>query len=84
MNKNRFKELLRSTMGDVRPLVSEHVLREAKDDETEYHRYQEGGDPGIEPFLGDPMNERTADELQLGTDVNVDQVQVVPFVLKVP
>ena len=23
MNKNRFKELLRSTMGDVRPLVSE-------------------------------------------------------------
>ena len=64
MNKNRFKELLRSTMGDVKPLVSEHVLREAKDDETQYHRYQEGGDPGIEPFLGDPMNEMIADELQ--------------------
>ena len=64
MNKNRFKELLRSTMGDVRPLVSEHVLREAKDDETQYHRYQEGGDPGIEPFLENPMNEMIADELQ--------------------
>jgi len=51
-------------MGDVRPLVSEHVLREAKDDETQYHRHQEGGDPGIEPFLGDPMNEMIADELQ--------------------
>ena len=30
------------------------------------------------------LSTRTADELQLGTDVNVDQVQVVPFVLKVP
>ena len=55
--------IIRLTESDLTRIVR-RVLREAKDDETQYHRHQEGGDPGIEPFLGDPMNERTADELQ--------------------
>jgi len=57
------RKIIRLTESDLTRIVR-RVLKEAKDDETQYHRYQEGGDPGIEPFLGDPMNERTADELQ--------------------
>ena len=57
------KRIIRLTESDLTRIVR-RVLKEAKDDETQYHRYQEGGDPGIEPFLGDPMNERNADELQ--------------------
>ena len=55
--------IIRLTESDLTRIVR-RVLREAKDDETQYHRYQEGGDPGIEPFLGNPMNEMIADELQ--------------------
>ena len=57
------RKIIRLTESDLTRIVR-RVLREAKDDETQYHRYQEGGDPGIEPFLGDPMNEKIADELQ--------------------
>jgi hypothetical protein len=57
------RKIIKLTESDLTRIVR-RVLKEAKDDETQYHRYQEGGDPGIEPFLGDPMNERTADELQ--------------------
>ena len=57
------RKIIKLTESDLTRIVR-RVLKEAKDDETQYHRFQEGGDPGIEPFLGDPMNERTADELQ--------------------
>jgi hypothetical protein len=57
------RKIIRLTESDLTRIVR-RVLKEAKDDETQYHRYQEGGDPGIEPFLADPMNEKTADELQ--------------------
>ena len=57
------RRIIKLTESDLTRIVR-RVLKEAKDDETQYHRYQEGGDPGIEPFLADPMNEKTADELQ--------------------
>jgi hypothetical protein len=57
------RRIIKLTESDLTRIVR-RVLKEAKDDETQYHRYQEGGDPGIEPFLADPMNERNADELQ--------------------
>jgi hypothetical protein len=57
------KKIIRLTESDLTRIVR-RVLMETKEDETNYHRYQEGGDPGIEPFLGDPLNERMADELQ--------------------
>lgn len=57
------RKIIKLTESDLTRIVR-RVLKEAKDDETQYHRYQEGGDPGIEPFLGDPMNEMIADELQ--------------------
>lgn len=57
------KKIIRLTESDLTRIVR-RVLRETKDDETQYHRYQEGGDPGIEPFLAEPMKENIADELQ--------------------
>ena len=57
------KKIVRLTESDLSRIVK-RVLREAKEDETNYHRYQEGGDPGIETFIKNPMNENIADELQ--------------------
>lgn len=57
------KRIIRLTESDLTRIVR-RVLKETKEDETQYHRYQEGGDPGIEPFLADPMKENIADELQ--------------------
>ena len=63
------RRIIKLTESDLTRIVR-RVLKEAKDDETQYHRYQEGGDPGIEPFLADPMNERNADELQHQLEVD--------------
>jgi len=57
------KKIIRLTESDLTRIVR-RVLKEAKDDETQYHRKQDGGDPGIEPFLDTPMKENMADELQ--------------------
>ena len=57
------KKIIRLTESDLTRIVR-RVLRETKEDESQYHRYQEGGDPGIEPFLAEPMKENIADELQ--------------------
>jgi hypothetical protein len=57
------KRIIRLTESDLTRIVR-RVLKETKEDESQYHRYQEGGDPGIEPFLADPMKENIADELQ--------------------
>lgn len=32
--------------------------------ESNYHRYKDGGDPGVETFFENPSDERVADELQ--------------------
>ena len=39
-------------------------LNESSEIEVNYHRYRQGGDPGIEDFLNEPLNKRLADELQ--------------------
>jgi len=57
------KKIIRLTESDLTRIVR-RIIKEAKEDETQNHRYQDGGDPGIEPFLADPMNEKIADELQ--------------------
>jgi hypothetical protein len=57
------KKIIRLTESDLTRIVR-RILKEAKEDESQYHRFQEGGDPGIEPFLADPMKENIADELQ--------------------
>ena len=57
------RRIIKLTESDLTRIVR-RVLKEAKDDETQYHRYQEGDNPGIEPFLADPMNQSDADELQ--------------------
>jgi len=57
------RKIIRLTESDLTRIVR-RVLKEAKEDETQYHRYRDGADPGIETFLADPMNEATADELQ--------------------
>ena len=57
------RRIIKLTESDLTRIVR-RVLKEAKDDETQYHRYQEGENTGIEPFLADPMNQSKADELQ--------------------
>ena len=57
------RRIIKLTESDLTRIVR-RVLKEAKDDETQYHRYQEGENTGIEPFLADPMNQSDADELQ--------------------
>jgi hypothetical protein len=57
------RKIIRLTESDLTRIVR-RVLKEEKEDETQYHRYRDGADPGIETFLADPMNEETADELQ--------------------
>jgi hypothetical protein len=39
-------------------------LKESSEIEVNYHRYRQGGDPGIEDFLDEPLNKKLADELQ--------------------
>lgn len=63
------RKIIRLTESDLTRIVR-RVLKEAKEDETQYHRYREGADPGIETFLADPMNEETADELQHQLDTD--------------
>ena len=63
------RRIIKLTESDLTRIVR-RVLKEAKDDETQYHRYQEGGNPGIEPFLADPMNQSNADELQKQLEID--------------
>ena len=57
------RKIIRLTESDLTRIVR-RVLKEAKEDESQYHRLRQGADPGIETFLDDPMKENLADELQ--------------------
>lgn len=57
------KKIIRLTESDLTRIVR-RVLKETKEDESQYHRKQDGADPGIETFLETPMKENLADELQ--------------------
>jgi len=57
------RKIIRLTESDLTRIVR-RVLKEEKEDETQYHRYRDGSDPGIEEFLVDPLNQELRDELQ--------------------
>jgi hypothetical protein len=64
------KKIIRLTESDLTRIVR-RVLRETEesqmaigDDPKEFHRHSDGGNPGIEKFLMDPLNEAIADELE--------------------
>lgn len=40
------------------------LIKESDEVQVNYHRYRQGGDPGVEDFLNDPLNKALADELQ--------------------
>lgn len=63
------KKIIRLTESDLARIVK-RVLKESNDDPRMYHRYTDGGNPGIEKFFEDPLNREIGEELerQLETD----------------
>jgi len=56
------KKIIRLTESDLTRIVR-RILKETKEDESQYHRLRQGADPGIETFLENPMDNAMADEL---------------------
>ncbi len=57
------KKIIRLTESDLARIVK-MVIKEANDDPRMYHRYTEGGNPGIEDFLKNPLDDAIARELE--------------------
>ena len=57
------KKIIRLTESDLTRIVR-RVLKESNDDPRMYHRYTDGGNPGIEDFLKNPLNDAIARELE--------------------
>ena len=57
------KKLIRLTESDLTRIVR-RILKESNDDPRMYHRYTDGGNPGIEKFFEDPLNDAIARELE--------------------
>jgi hypothetical protein len=57
------KKIIRLTESDLTRIVR-RVLRESNDDPRMYHRYTDGGNPGIEKFFEEPLNGAIARELE--------------------
>jgi hypothetical protein len=57
------KKIIRLTESDLARIVK-MVIKESNDDPRMYHRYTEGGNPGIEDFLKNPLNDAIARELE--------------------
>ena len=57
------KKIIRLTESDLARIVK-MVIKEANDDPRMYHRYTDGGNPGIEDFLKNPLNAAIARELE--------------------
>jgi hypothetical protein len=57
------KKIIRLTESDLTRIVR-RVIKESNDDPRMYHRYTEGGNPGIEDFLKNPLNNAIARELE--------------------
>ena len=57
------KKIIRLTESDLTRIVR-RVIKESNDDPKMYHRYTEGGNPGIEDFLKNPLNNAIARELE--------------------
>ena len=57
------KKIIRLTESDLARIVK-MVIKEANDDTRMYHRYTDGGNPGIEDFLKNPLDDAIATELE--------------------
>ena len=57
------KKIIRLTESDLSRIVR-RILKESNDDPRMYHRYTDGGNPGIEKFFEDPLNDAIAEELE--------------------
>jgi hypothetical protein len=57
------KKIIRLTESDLTRIVR-RVLKESNDDPRMYHRYTDGGNPGIEKFFEEPLNGAIARELE--------------------
>jgi hypothetical protein len=57
------KKIIRLTESDLTRIVR-RVLKESNDDPRMYHRYTDGGNPGIEKFFEEPLNDAIARELE--------------------
>jgi hypothetical protein len=73
------KKIIRLTESDLTRIVR-RILKETKEDESQYHRLRQGADPGIQEFLEDPTDEQTADELQ--SQLNKDKFAKGPDFLR--
>jgi hypothetical protein len=57
------KKIIRLTESDLTRIVR-RILKESNDDPRMYHRYTDGGNPGIEKFFEEPLNDAIARELE--------------------
>jgi hypothetical protein len=57
------KKIIRLTESDLTRIVK-RILKESNDDPRMYHRYTDGGNPGIEKFFEEPLNDAIARELE--------------------
>ena len=57
------KKIIRLMESDLTRIVR-RVIKESNDDPRMYHRYTEGGNPGIEDFLKNPLNNAIAREFE--------------------
>ena len=57
------KKIIRLTESDLTRIVK-RILKESNDDPRMYHRYTDGGNPGIEKFFEEPLNSTIARELE--------------------
>ena len=68
-------KVIRLTESDLQKIVK-RILKESNDNPTQYHRYRDGSNPGIEDFFQNPTDRTLQDRLkqQLNDDVysNVD------------
>ena len=57
------KRIIKLTESDLARIVK-MVIKESNDDPRMYHRYTDGGNPGIEDFLKNPLDDAIARELE--------------------
>ena len=57
------KRIIRLNESDLTRIVR-RIIKETTNDPRMYHRYTDGGNPGIEKFFEDPTNDAIARELE--------------------